>query len=129
MEQIGAMGCNAAALVDSMALRRLSSAESQAVVEGVKRTLLLFHVSAPRIVQSDSKVRTYLGERAWGSGAIGQLLNGCRSIGPYALRGGLNLGATRLPATVAGGNTTRTASGCRTRGDSVTPEGSMPRNR
>ena len=78
---------------------------------------------------SDSKIKTYLGEQAWVSGAIGQLLNGCRSIGPYALRGGLNLGATRLPVTVAGGDKTRTASVCGTRDERVTPEGSIPRKR
>jgi hypothetical protein len=59
---------------------------------------------------------------------MGALLNGCREIGPYALRGGLNLGACRLVPTVIGAETMRAASGCGMRDENETLDGSIPRN-
>ncbi len=58
--------------------------------------------------------------------AIGALLNGCCAIEPYALLGGLNLGAKR-PRT--GVDTARYLGlGCGIWLEKLTPEGSMPRN-
>ena len=127
MDAIGAIGCNVVALVDSVAFRRLSSAESRAIADGVKRTLLLFPISATRLFNwTQRRDVTCLGDGALVTRATGALLNGCRSSSPYTLRGGLNLGAAGPPAVVPGADISRAAPGCGTRDENVMPDGSMP---
>jgi len=116
--------------------------ESLAVADGVKRTFW------PDLRLPDgfaNLIPAVAGGRA--TSATGALLNGCCAIGPYALLGGLNLGACRPPVgadkTVEKRevsevwisrseskiqNLPRVRPGCGTRDDSVIPDGSIPRN-
>ena len=70
----------------------------------------------------------YVGDPRSETDAMGALLKGCREMGPYALRGGRNLGACRLIRVATGAETTRGAPGCGTREEKVTPDGAMPKN-
>jgi hypothetical protein len=99
----GASGCIAEALVVVIAVRSEIISESLAVAEGVNRTLLpnfrllvsLGNLVSTRIpLEAEADIGSDDG--IWTTLAMGAVAKGCRSIGPYTLRGGRNRGAIRL---------------------------------